>query len=224
MLSTSPIELGFGSVEAAFLRTATTDKVYRPLFPEAFPGEPNPWTRNNIAKALAAFERTLVSRASPYDRFHLKGDESAISEAAKRGEILFYSDGPNCFRCHSGSDFTETTTFHNTALYDVYPSPNTGLYQFTGLRADAGKFKAPTLRNIALTAPYMHDGSIATLEAVIDHYAAGGRGHDNPTKDEFVRGFPLTPGNRADLIEFLRSLTDENLLHNPAFSDPWRPR
>jgi cytochrome c peroxidase len=97
-----------------------------------------------------------------------------------------------------------------------------------------GKFEAPTLRNIAVTAPYMHDGSAATLEDVIAHYAAGGRtiasgqvvgvGHDNPNKSPTVRGFPLSAEQREDLIAFLRSLTDEPLLHDPRFSNPWRSR
>ncbi|MGD1091166.1 MAG: hypothetical protein ABSB35_04135 [Bryobacteraceae bacterium] len=94
-----------------------------------------------------------------------------------------------------------------------------------------GKFKAPTLRNIAVTAPYMHDGSIATLEEVIEHYAAGGRtiaagplagvGHDNPAKDRLIHGFQMTSQNRADLVAFLKSLTDEALLHDPRYCDPW---
>lgn len=237
MLSTTPLELGFGSVKETFLRAACRDKITGPLFRRAFPGVPSPCTTGNIASALAAFERTIVSRDSSYDRYHLNGDDGAISEAAKRGEFLFYLDGgPSCFRCHSGRDFTDTASFHNTGLYNLpgefsYPAPNLGLYGFTKRPADIGKFKAPTLRNIAVTAPYMHDGSIATLEEVIEHYAAGGRavaegalagaGHDNPAKDKLIHGFPLTPGNRADLVAFLKSLTDETLLRNPAFSNPW---
>jgi len=97
-----------------------------------------------------------------------------------------------------------------------------------------GKFRAPSLRNIAVTAPYMHDGSIATLEAVIDHYAAGGRtirggefkgiGSRNPNKSSFVKGFRLTPREKQDLLNFLKSLTDEKFLTDPRFSDPWKPR
>jgi cytochrome c peroxidase len=112
-----------------------------------------------------------------------------------------------------------------------YPAPNVGIFEFTKMPADVGKFKAPTLRNIAVTAPYMHDGSIATLEGVLDHYSAGGRtiasgpragtGHDNPNKDPLVGGFTLTPQDRADLIAFLGSLTDDMLLHDPRFADPW---
>src|SRR5262249_51906546 len=107
---------------------------------------------------------------------------------------------------------------------------NTGLYQFTNRREDIGKFRAPTLRNIAVTSPYMHDGSIATLSEVIDHYAAGGRtirsgpyagvGHDNPNKAANVRGFQLTEAEKSDLVEFLKSLTDTEFLTTSSLSDP----
>ena len=96
-----------------------------------------------------------------------------------------------------------------------------GIYEFTKDPADMGKFKTPTLRNIAVTAPYMHDGSIPTLEGVLDHYAAGGRSHDNPNKDPLIGGFTISAQDREDLIEFLKSLTDEEVLHDPRFANPW---
>jgi len=129
--------------------------------------------------------------------------------------------------------------FHNTGLYNVtgatsYPAPNTGLYEVTRRPEDIGKFKPPTLRNIAVTAPYMHDGSVRTLEAAIDHYAAGGRtiadgpyqgvGRDNPNKSPLVRGFALTIAQRSDLVVFLESLTDTALLNDPRFASPWPTR
>src|SRR6202012_5970661 len=119
--------------------------------------------------------------------------------------------------------------FHNTGLYNLpngfsFPPDNLGIYEHTHELADVGKFKAPTLRNVAITAPYMHDGSIATLDGVIDHYAAGGRtiasgphagiGHDNPNKDPLIGGFELSGPDRQDLIAFLLSLTDEAVLHD----------
>ena len=221
MFSTRPVELGLESGAADFLQLLRSDAVYAPLFRRAFPQQTDPYTIANVAAALAAFERTIVSDNSPYDRFH-NGDTHAISEAAKRGENLFFLDGgPSCFRCHSGSNFTDGQ-FHNTALYNPYPTPNIGLIEHTGRPPDAGRFKTPTLRNIALTAPYMHDGSVATLEEVIDHYAAGGRAHDNPNKDRLMHGFPMTPQNRADLVAFLESLTDDGMLHSPDLADPWR--
>jgi cytochrome c peroxidase len=160
---------------------------------------------------------------------------------------LFFSDRvAGCFRCHGGFNFSDATEyegsanlpvqFHNTGLYNLgelfsYPQPNVGLFEHTKRRTDVGKFKAPSLRNIALTAPYMHDGSIATLEEVLDHYAAGGRtiasgphagrGHDNPNKDARITGINFTRHNREDLLAFLRSLTDIEVIHDPAFCNPW---
>jgi Cu/Ag efflux protein CusF len=114
-----------------------------------------------------------------------------------------------------------------------YPQPNVGLYEFSEQDEDIGKFKAPTLRNIAVTAPYMHDGSIPTLSAAIDHYRAGGRtipagphagtGFDNPNKSEFVKSFELSNEEKAALLDFLHSLTDKTLLNDRRLSDPWRP-
>ena len=136
---------------------------------------------------------------------------------------------------HAGKPTEEF--FHNNALYNIdfegsYPPNNTGLYEITGNRNDMGRFKAPTLRNIAVTAPYMHDGSIATLGDVLEHYAAGGRtiedgpyagrGFDNPFKSEFLHGASpaMTEQEKADLIAFLESLTDQEFLTNPKFADP----
>ena len=251
MMSTRPVELGFGVIGKEFLAAARTDPVYSVLFPAAFRKDPNPWTAGNITKALASFERTIVSRSSPWDRFHFEGDESAISDDAKRGEALFFLDygGPSCFRCHGGFNFSDSVApegggaspaiFHNTGLYNLagefsYPPGGRGLYEFSKRAKDVGRFKAPTLRNIALTAPYMHDGSAATLGEVLDHYASGGRtittgplagvGHDNPLKDILIHGFHMTARNKADLIAFLESLTDQELLREPELSNPWPMR
>jgi cytochrome c peroxidase len=113
--------------------------------------------------------------------------------------------------------------FHNTGLYDVdgagsYPDSDRGVKDVTGKRGDMGQFRAPTLRNIAVTAPYMHDGSIATLEGVIQHYASGG--HPSGFRSRAVRGFKLTPVERAALLAFLESLTDQTFIENPAFAQP----
>jgi cytochrome c peroxidase len=198
MRSVNPVELGLNEPE--FLAIVGADETYKPLFRQAFPNEKNPYTIANVTRAIAAFERTITSFHSPYDRFHRDGDEAAISESAKRGEILFFLDGgPSCFRCHNGPNFSDSA-YHNN-----------------GLGAE-GKFKTPTLRNVAVTAPYMHDGSIATLELAVDHYASGGK----PGHDPIMRGFQMTPQNRADLVAFLDSLTDEDLLRDQRYADPWR--
>ena len=240
MLSEHPVELGLHTRVDGFLHQLRADPVYRALFRKAFPEAPpqanEPFSLANIAKALAVFERTIISARSPYDRYYYAGDHGAISDSAQRGEALFFGDVvAGCFRCHGGFNFSDGE-FHNTALYNMpgtfaYPWPNLGIYLQTRKPADVGKFKTPSLRNVALTAPYMHDGSVATLEEVLDHYAAGGRtiangpyagrGHDNPHRDARMTGILLTPQNRADLLAFLRSLTDTELTRDPRFSNPW---
>jgi len=236
LLGTDPVEMGMGGHEPALIAQLRSEGIYRQLFPLAFPRERDPFTVANAAKAIAAFERTIISARSPYDRYHREGQSDAISESAKRGEVLFYSDGvAGCYRCHSGPNFTDGE-FHNTGLYNLkgefsYPWPNLGLYLHTKNAADVGRFRTPGLRNVALTAPYMHDGSVGSLEEVLDHYAAGGRttsagpyagrGRDNPHKDPRIAGMELTAQNRADLLAFLRSLTDTEVTHDPRFRDPW---
>jgi cytochrome c peroxidase len=244
MFGDHPVELGLR--EGDFLSTLRSDAGYRDLFGRAFPEPAERFTIANVAKAIACFERSIVSARSPWDRYHYNRDDGAISEAAKRGEILFFNQNLSCFRCHGGFNFSGATAseshevrdpeFHNTGLYNIagaltYPAPNLGIFEFTKNPKDVGRFKAPTLRSIALTAPYMHDGSIATLEEVLDHYAAGGRslrsgayagaGRDNPNKDPLIGGFTLSIQDRSDLIEFLKSLTDEAVLHDLRFANPW---
>jgi cytochrome c peroxidase len=183
---------------------------------------------------MAAFERSIVSFRAPYDRFRFSGDESGMSASALRGEKLFFSaERTNCVLCHRGLNFdggARTATsgplppmFHNTGLFTRYAEPNTGLQLHSGLAGDEGKFRAPTLRNIARTAPYMHDGSMATLSDVIDHYAAGGRAaHAN--RSPLLRPFTLTVQERADLLAFLDSLTDVPALHDTRWGDPWQTK
>jgi cytochrome c peroxidase len=247
ILSEHPVELGLSGRVNLFLRQLRSDPVYRVLFPKAFPEVKDPFSLTNVTKALAAFERTIISARSPYDLYYFDGNRSAISGSAQRGQALFFGEKiAGCFRCHSGFNFSDASVhegagktpiqFHNTALYNLsgkfrYPSPNLGIYQQTGKLADVGKFKTPSLRNVALTGPYMHDGSAATLEEVLDHYAAGGRtiptgpyagqGHGNPYRDVRMTGIVLTLQNRQDLIAFLRSLTDTELTRDPRFSNPW---
>jgi cytochrome c peroxidase len=240
-----PIELGMVGKETEILAMLRSDLKYQKMFAAAFSQESNPININNLAKAIASFERSLISFNSPYDRYRYGGDNRAISASAKRGEELFHSERLECFHCHGGLNFSDSImhdrlafkeiAFHNTGLYNIdgkgsYPPHNTGVYEITEEPSDMGKFKAPTLRNIALTAPYMHDGSIKTLEEVIGHYKVGGRtikkgefagvGSKNPLKSNFVSGFKLTVQEQRDLLAFLRSLTDEDFIKNPAFSDP----
>jgi cytochrome c peroxidase len=248
MFGTHPIELGMSGHEVEILERLRREPLYPPLFAEAFPDHAQPVGFDNARRAIAAFERTLISGDSAYDRLVYGGDPKALGDAAWRGMRLFFSDRLACSRCHAGPTFSgpidfegteelkppPSPRFHNTGLYDLdgrgaYPAEDTGLREVTGRRRDMGKFKAPTLRNIALTAPYMHDGSIATLRDVIAHYARGGRGAratgeraDNRVKDPLIAGFAIRADETDDLIAFLESLTDENFVRDPGFADPWR--
>jgi cytochrome c peroxidase len=246
MLGTDPVELGLAGLEAELLDRLRADPRYQALFPAAFPDDNDPFTLDNVVKAIASFERTLLSGSSPFDRYIYGGEDGALSPGALRGMRIFFSEEVECFHCHGGVNFTDSTThegkvfdevaFHNNGLYNLdgqgaYPPGNQGVYEITGDPLDQGRFKAPSLRNIALTAPYMHDGSIATLEEVIDHYANGGRvtqdgpnagdGTAHPHKSPFVSGFLLAPQDREDLLAFLLSLTDEAFLNDPRLSDPF---
>jgi cytochrome c peroxidase len=236
MLGENPIELGLKGHEQEFLRSVRGDPVYQRLSPLAFPGETNLYTLPNVTKAIAAFERTIISVRSPYDRYRWGGEPSAISDAAKRGELIFSSsERGGCFQCHGGWTFSGGIRFEGSKVSHgsdeqlggffntgatTYEAPNRGLYELTHRPEDIGKFRPPTLRNIAITEPYMHDGSIATLEEVIGHYASGGK-FNPPNKTRILHPFPLTGTDREDLVEFLKSLTDEQLLHDPRWSDPW---
>lgn len=153
-----------------------------------------------FTRSLAAFQRTLISGSAPYDLW-LQGDDIAISDAARRGMDLF--DDLACSTCHSEVWFTDFQS-HNIGLTEAYTDP--GTYRLTFDSLDIGAFKTPSLRNIAQTAPYMHDGSLATLDDVIDHYASGGAGH--PNQDPRVTRFELDEDQRADLLAFMEALTD----------------
>lgn len=232
-----PVEMGLAGREQQLVDLLRSDAMYSGLLPDAFPADADPYSVLNAVRAIAAFVRSIVSFDSPYDAY-LAGDFAALDESAERGMELFFSERLECFHCHGGFNFTDSTThenanvdrvgYHNNGLYNLdgegaYPPDNTGLFDMTGNRRDMGRFKAPTLRNIALTAPYMHDGSLPTLDAVVDHYAAGGSadGRFSPFKSEFIRGFELGEQERADLIAFLESLTDERVVSEERWSDPF---
>jgi cytochrome c peroxidase len=246
MFGEEPVELGLAGKEADLIARLGAEPIYADLFPKAFPDEQDPISLATITQALASFERVIVSYRAPYDRFVYEKDLSAVSEPALRGRDLFFSEKLECFHCHGTFNFSDSITyegkkitekmFHNTGLYNIggtgaYPPGNGGVFEITANPEDMGRFRAPSLRNITLTAPYMHDGSVATLDEVLDHYAAGGRtiasgeyagvGAENPYKSELINGFELTPAERADVIAFLESLTDEELVKDPRFEDPW---
>jgi cytochrome c peroxidase len=251
MFNETPVELGMAGMEDELLQRLRNDPRYPQMFAEAFPDASDPIAVGNVTKALGAFQRQLTSFNSKYDRW-TRGDKTALSESEQRGLALFLGERLECFHCHGGFLFSQAAdheqntfdqkAFMNNGLYNLdqegsYPRGNQGLYDLTFDPEDKGLFKPPSLRNIAVTAPYMHDGSIATLEEVLEHYARGGRsvpdgtmidgqdvsgdGRDNPNKSAFLRGFELTDQEREDVLAFLRALTDEEFLANPAYSDPF---
>ena len=161
-------------------------------------------TATGVAQALAAYTRTILSGNAPYDRFRA-GDRQALSEAAQRGLALFEGKA-RCSRCHSGVNFTDED-YHNLGIGMDKESPDLGRYTVTQHEADRGAFKTPTLRDVAKRGPYMHDGSLATLEHVMDFYDTGG--HANPWLSPQSRPLHLTPVERADLVTFLHALSGE---------------
>jgi cytochrome c peroxidase len=169
---------------------------YRQQFQAVFGSEARP---EHVAKAIAAFERTILSGNAPIDRY-LAGETDALSAAAERGRKLFFGKG-NCSACHAGPNFTDGG-FHNLGVSILDENPDVGRQDQTKLLGDRGSFKTPTLREIAKTAPYMHDGSLATLEDVVDYYAKGGT--PNPQLDEEIFAIKFSEQEKADLVAFLK--------------------
>jgi len=172
----------------------------------AYDQEPNAFV---ITRALSQFERSLISGQSAYDLEMNYGIEASMSESAIRGMKLFESERTNCSSCHSGFNFTNYS-FENNGLYTDYP--DNGRERLTQDPADRARFKVPSLRNVALTSPYMHDGSMATLGEIIDHYNTGGKVHQN--KSETIRPLNLSPEEKSDLLAFLDALTDHKFVNN----------
>jgi len=157
-----------------------------------------------VTRAIANYERTLISGWSRFDRYFYQGDATALTESEVRGWELFSSPEFNCTACHNGFDLSDHS-FQNIGQYLDYADP--GRERITLDPADIGKFKVPTLRNIALTGPYMHDGALGTLDEVIDHFASGGLPH--PNRSALLTNFVLTPEEKTDLIAFLNALSDD---------------
>jgi cytochrome c peroxidase len=228
-----PVEMGAAGHEQEILTRLRADAEYRQLFSAAFPWRRDRINFDHVVKSLASFTRTLISFNSPFDRYAFYGDDAALTEAQIRGMNLFMSERLECAHCHNGFNFSQFVThesatvqdraFHITGLNysseQPMPGFDYGLYHVTADPADKDKFKAPTLRNIEVTAPYMHDGSLESLSDVIDFYSAGGRGEGqrHPGKSLFIRGFVLDPQEQEDLLAFLSSLTDKEFLTNPIF-------
>jgi len=231
-----PEELGWTSGANPLLARLSADAGYREMFAEAFADAE--LSEESLRAALAAFVESLQSFSSRYDAFVL-GNRSVLSAEEQRGARLFFSRELACASCHPPPLFTrnvrgiETTSlpYYNTGLYENYPDP--GLAAHTGRTTDAGKFLTPSLRNCAVTAPYYHDGSAATLEEVVDAYARGGRlvsdgphsgdGARHPVKDARIRGFRTSAEDKRALVLFLCALTDSAALARPDWAAPAAP-
>jgi len=199
-----------------------THSNYPSLFKKAF--NIDQIDSSHVVKALAQFERTLVSGNSKFDKF--SRGETILTDQELRGFDLFNTEGPydgaDCFHCHTAPHFTDFT-FHNNGLDDDISAVDLGLFNVTQNEFDKGKFKTPTLRNIEVSGPYMHDGRFETLEEVLAHYISGGTTSStlDPLMFHSGTGLFLSEPDKQALLAFLRTLTDEEFLNNPNFSNPF---
>lgn len=205
LLNSHPVELGLAGREESVAAQLASDPVYAAAFAASFPDDGAAVTFDHLVKAIAAFERTLISGDSPFDRYVFQGDHSALSESAKRGMGLFFSRTVGCSACHSGFNFTGTWRDSDG---------ETGKPAFASNGVTAQPMRVPTLRNIALSGPYMHDGRFPTLEAVLDHYF--GLGKRAIRYDRRLPRVSLDMQQKADLVAFLKSLTDEDFVRHCA--------
>ncbi len=223
LLNTHPTELGMSGHEDEILARLAADNYYSEAFNNVFKDSATPISLHHIKLALVAYVNTLQSIEAPYDRY-INGDSIALSASAQRGRALFFSQRLRCASCHPPPYFT-TATLTNR-VDSIYF--NTGLYSSDSERL----FKTPSLRNLSLTAPYGHDGSVNTLDDMIDIYARGGRliangprtgdGRTNPNRSPLLTGFSISPSEKRDLVDFLFSLTDSTIFHKPSFQYPTR--
>ena len=248
MFGENPIELGLTNED--YLDRLRTNSKYKELFANAFGGGVENITEQNVRFALASFQRSLLSGKSKVDKYLNYGNNSALSASELRGLSIYNGEVAECFHCHGGFNYTSSINHSGTvfeevsymsngilsdAEYNSLPDNKKGLYEVTSLSTDIGKFKPPSLRNIALTYPYMHDGSFTCTTAnltdidgcstealgkVIDHYMTGGKAHSN--KDGQILAFNLSPQEKLDLINFLKALTDDEFISNPKISDPFQ--
>ncbi len=209
----NPVEHGFANHDELVAKVRSIAGYY-PLFEQAF--GPGPITVESIGKAIASFQRTLLSGNSAYDQFGLGGNEMALSANAQNGFRVFVGKG-QCLRCHFGFNFTDER-FHNLGVDWDSDHIDVGRYAVTNNPKDLGAFKTPTLREIARTAPYMHNGRFATLRQVIDFYDQGGI--TNPYLDPVIKPLNLTEQEKDDLVEFLHALNGEGWAVTPPTKFP----
>ncbi|XDD42464.1 MbnH family di-heme enzyme [Leptospira sp. WS60.C2] len=253
MFGENPVELGLSS--SSFIDKLKAKSIYQTLFTNAYGNADAAVNEQNIRFALASFQRSLISGNSRFDQYTYRNNKSALTASEIRGMNLFNGEVAECFHCHGGFNFTDTSFhggskeeffyhsngIHDDAYYAGVPSDKRGLFDLTGIPSDTGKFRAPSLRNIGVTFPYMHDGSFMcddannpnitlgktktdcardALTKVVDHYRSGGLNHS--AKDStLIRAFFIEDSERDDMVNFLLSLTDEEFLTNPKFASPF---
>jgi cytochrome c peroxidase len=212
LLNEHPVELGLKGRERALCAELAAEPAYAQAFAASFPGAAEPVSFDHLVKAIAAFERTLISGDSPFDAYVFHGEHAALSAEARQGMALFYSARIGCARCHSGFNFSGNWR-------DA--QGETGRASFARNGTSAEPLKVPTLRNVALTGPYMHDGRFATLDAVLEHYSGLARRAGGVARiDQRLPRAPLTAAERAALAAFLESLTDRSFLERFAKAPP----
>ncbi|HKQ70370.1 MAG TPA: cytochrome c peroxidase [Polyangiaceae bacterium] len=205
----NPLEMDLPIATAVSL--VGDDASYQAAFLNAFGAPPSELL---LRRALASFVRTLVSGGSRYDRF-AAGDASALSGAERRGEAIFFGEQGQCFHCHPPGATTNDGLFNDGTYRD---GGDTGRQGITMRQGDLARFKVPGLRNVAVSAPYMHDGSLPTLEAVVEQYDAGGQGHSST--DPLIGPLHLSSEAKADMVAFLKTMTDEAFLSDARLGAP----
>lgn len=212
----NPIEMNSSWAEVETKLNAHED--YPQLFSDAFGVQRI--DSLTVAKALAQFLRTLISGNSRFDAWYNR-QETPLSQQEQRGFMLFTTEGADCFHCHGLGGLITDNRYNNNGLDTVFT--DMGRFMVTGDPIDRGRFRTPTLRNIEMTAPYMHDGRFFTLEEVVEHYSDHVK--VSPTISPLMElvgnsGAQLTQEEKEDLVAFLRTFTDQEFITNPAFSDP----
>ncbi|MBK9993558.1 MAG: cytochrome-c peroxidase [Saprospiraceae bacterium] len=200
-------EFGFNIVEIE--QRLKADAAYQEMAMKAYGRSLDPFV---ITRSISTYERSIISGNSKYDDY--THGKAILSKEEMLGKDLFFSEKTNCSQCHSGFNFTNYE-FKNNGLYEIYSHP--GRFRLTKKESDVALFKTPSLRNVGFTAPYMHDGSIATLTEVVNHYNSGGRNHIH--KSNLIRPLGLTENEKKALVAFLHTLDDYVLLTNPYLSE-----
>lgn len=195
----NPLEMDFDINQVVARMNNHSD--YPLLFQQAYNQAPSVYA---LTRAIACYERTLFTAKSRYDDYLYDNNTAALTPSEINGKNIFFGERGECFHCHGEYNFTDYS-FKNNGLYLNYA--DSGRAHITLQQSDVGKFKVPSLRNVALTAPYMHDGSLTTLEEVIEHYNSGGQPH--PNKSGLIQPLNLTSQEKQDLVNFLKALTDK---------------